>query len=223
MGSQKFAVFYQNDSFGQEGLDAVNAELTKRGLPEAVGVSYEAADTNFASQALKLQTSDADTVVLWAVPKPGGSIIAEMTKIGYAPKLLASAVINDPAIFELAGPGIEGLVIPAWIPAYDDLTNPKIVEYQDFMKKYAPDEQIGGFSLSGYCEAMVMAEGLRRTGPDLTREALLKTMDQMQNYDGSPLPSVSYSPTDHAGVKTAYFQKAEGGQWVSFTDWYSVK
>jgi len=223
LGPKKIAVFYQNDSFGKEGLDAVNAELKKRGLPEAVGVSYEAADTNFAAQALKLQTSGADTVFLWAVPKPGGSVIAEMSKIGFKPKLLASAVINDPAIFQLAGSGIEGLVIPAWIPAYDDLTNPKIVEYQEFMKKYAPNEQIGGFSLSGYCEAMVMAEGLRRAGKNLTRETFLQAMDQMQNYAGSPLPNVSYSPTDHAGVKTAFLQKAQGGKWVSFTDWISVK
>lgn len=223
MGAEKIAVFYQNDAFGQEGLNAVNAELEKRGLPEAIGVSYEAADTNFASQALKLQTSGADTVILWAVPKPGGSIIAEMSKIGFAPKMLASAVINDPAIFELAGEGIEGLVIPAWIPAYDDLSNPKIVEYQEFMKKYAPEEQIGGFSLSGYCEAMVITEGLRRAGRNLTRETFLQTMDQMQNYTDSPLPNVSYSPTDHAGVKTAYLQRAEGGNWVTFTDWITVK
>jgi branched-chain amino acid transport system substrate-binding protein len=223
MGSKKVAVFYQNDSFGKEGLDAVNAELKKRGLSEAVGVSYEAADTNFAAQALKLQTSGADTVILWAVPKPGGSVIAEMSKIGFKPKMLASAVINDPAIFQLAGSGIEGLVIPAWIPAYDDLTNPKIVEYQAVMKKYAPNDQIGGFSLSGYCEAMVIAEGLRRAGKNLTRETFLQAMDQMQNYAGSPLPNVSYSSTDHAGVKTAYLQKAQGGKWVSFTDWVSVK
>jgi ABC-type branched-subunit amino acid transport system substrate-binding protein len=114
-------------------------------------------------------------------------------------------------------------VIPAWIPAYDDLTNPKIVEYQAFMKKYAPNEQIGGFSLSGYCEAMVLAEGLKRAGKNLTRETFLQAMDQMQNYAGSPLPNVSYSPTDHAGVKTAYLQAAKGNQWVSFTDWMTVK
>jgi branched-chain amino acid transport system substrate-binding protein len=223
LASKKSAVFYQNDSFGQEGLDAVNAELKKRNLSPATGVSYEAADTNFAAQALKLQTGGADTVVIWAVPKPGASVIAEMTKIGYQPKLLASAVINDPSIFQLAGPGIEGLAIPAWIPAFDDLTNPKIVEYQAFMKKYAPKEAIGGFSLSGYCEAMVMAEGLRRAGKNLTRESFEQAMDQMQNYTGSPLPNVSYSATDHAGIKTAYLQQAKGGQWVSFGDWLTVK
>jgi branched-chain amino acid transport system substrate-binding protein len=223
LSSKKIAVFYQNDSFGQEGLDAVNAELKKRNLSPATGVSYEAADTNFAAQALKLQTSGADTVVIWAVPKPGASVIAEMTQIGYKPKLLASAVINDPSIFQLAGPGIEGLAIPAWIPAFDDLTNPKIVEYQAFMKKYAPKEALGGFSLSGYCEAMVMAEGLRRAGKNLTRESFEQAMDQMQNYTGSPLPNVSYSATDHAGIKTAYLQQAKGGQWVSFGDWLTVK
>ncbi len=225
MAPKKVAVFYQNDSFGQEGLDTINAELKKAGLAAATAVSYEAADTNFSAQALKLQTSGADVVFIWAVPKPGGSVIAEMGKIGYQPKLLASAVINDPSIFQLAGQPIDGLVIPAWIPAFDDLTNPKIVEYQAFMKKYAPNEALGGFSLSGYVEAMVMAEGLKRTGKNLTRETFEATMDQMQNYTGSPLPNVTYSATDHAGVKTAYLQKADAknAKWVSFGDWLTVK
>ncbi len=221
--AKKVAVFYQNDSFGKEGLDTVSGELKKRGLPEAIGVSYEAADTNFSAQALKLQTSGADAVILYAVPKPGASVIAEMTKLGYQPKLLSSAIINDPALFQLAGPGLEGLVIPAWIPAWDDLTNPKIVEYQAFMKEFAPKEQMGGFSLSGYVEAQVTVEGLKRTGKELTRERFIQTMEQMKDYKDSALPSVSYSPTDHAGVKTAFLQKAQGGKWVSFTDWISYK
>jgi branched-chain amino acid transport system substrate-binding protein len=91
------------------------------------------------------------------------------------------------------------------------------------MKKYAPNEQMGGFSLSGYCEAMVLAEGLKRAGKNLTRETFMQAMDQMHNYTGSPLPNVSYSPTDHAGVKTAYLQKAQGGKWVTFTEWMTVK
>jgi branched-chain amino acid transport system substrate-binding protein len=223
--AKKIAVFYQNDAFGKEGLDAVNAELKKRGLSEATGVSYETADTNFAAQALKLQTSGADAVVLWAVPKPGASVIAEMAKIGYKPNKLASAVLNDPAIFDLAGPGIDGVVIPAWLPAYDDLTNPKIVEWQGLMKKYGPNEEIGGYALSGWTEAQILAEGLKRTGKDLTRDKFEQTMDQMKDYTGSILPSISYTASDHGGTKTAYFQKANAStkKWVSFTDWMNLK
>jgi len=221
--SKKFAVFYQNDAFGKEGLDTINAVLKKAGMSEATAVSYETADTNFASQALKLQTSGADTVILWAVPKPGGSVLAEMDKIGYKPKILSSAVLNDPSIFQLAGPGIEGVVIPAWLPAYDDLTDPKIVAWQADMKKYNPNEQIGGFPLSGWTEAQILAEGLKRAGKDLTRESFLKAMDSMKDYKDSILPTISYSADDHAGTKTGYFQKATGGKWVTFTGWLSVK
>jgi branched-chain amino acid transport system substrate-binding protein len=223
LSAKKFAVFYQNDAFGKEGLDAVQAELKKRGLPAATGVSYETADTNFSAQALKLQTSGADTVILYAVPKPGGSIIAEMGKIGFKPKLLSSNVINDPAIFQLAGPAIEGMLIGAWLPASDDVSNPKIVEYQAFMAKYAPKEQIGGFSLTGYTYAQVMVEALKRAGKELTREGFVQSLDQMQDFTGSPLPSLSYSATDHAGVKAAYFQAAKDGKFVTVTGYIKLK
>ena len=223
LSAKKFAVFYQNDAFGKEGLDAVQAELKKRGLAAATAVSYETADTNFSAQALKLQTSGADTVILYAVPKPGGSIVAEMGKIGYAPKLLSSSVINDPAIFQLAGAAIEGMLIEAYLPAFDDTSNPKIVEYQAFMAKYASKEQIGGFSEAGYTYAQVFIEALKRGGKELTRESFMTNLDQLKDFKGSLLPSLSYSPTDHAGVKAAYFQVAKGGKFVTLTDYITLK
>jgi branched-chain amino acid transport system substrate-binding protein len=223
LSSKKFAVFYQNDAFGKEGLDAVQAELKKRGVAPADAVSYETADTNFSAQALKLQTTGADTVIVYAVPKPGGSVLAEMGKIGFKPKLLSSSVINDPSIFQLAGPTIDGMLIEAYLPAFDDLSNPKIVEYQAFMTKYAPREQLGGFSESGYAYAQVMVEALKRGGKDLTRDSFLTNLDQMKNFTGSVVPSLSYSPTDHAGVKAAYFQAAKGGKFVTVSDYITLK
>ena len=223
LSSKKFAVFYQNDAFGKEGLDAVQAELAKRKLAPATAVSYEVTDTNFSAQALKLQTSGADTVILYAVPKPGGSIVAEMGKIGFSPKLLSSSVINDPSIFQLAGTAIEGMLIEAYLPAFDDLTNPKIVDYQAFMAKYAPKEQIGGFTEAGYGYAQVFIEALKRAGKDLTRDGFITNLDQMKDFTGSVVPSLSYSPTDHAGVKAAYFQSAKSGKFVTLTGYITLK
>ena len=223
LSAKKIAVFYQNDAFGKEGLDAVNAELKKRNMGEASGVSYEPSDTNFSSQALKLQSTGADTVVIYAVPKPGASIIAEMDKIGFKPNLLASSVINDPALFQLAGPGIEGLLLLAWLPAFDDTSNPKIVEYQNFMKKYAPNEQIGGFSETGYTYATIATDALKQAGKDLTREGFLKVLESLQDYKGSLVPSLSYNSTDHSGAKAAYFQQAKGGKFVTISDFMTPK
>ena len=223
LGTKKIAVFYQNDAFGKEGLDAVQAELKKRGLPAAAAVSYETTDTNFSAQALKLQTSGADTVILYAVPKPGGSVIAEMGKIGYAPKLLASSTLNDPSIFQLAGTASNGMLLEAYLPAFDDTSNPKIVEFQAFMAKYAPKEQLGGFAEAGYTYGQVFIEALKRGGKELTREGFMANLDQMKDFTGSLVPSLSYSATDHAGVKAAYFQAAKDGKFVTVTGYITLK
>lgn len=220
---QKFAVFYQNDAFGKEGLDAVNAELKARGLAEAVGVSYEAADTNFSAQALKLQTTGADTVVIWAVPKPAGSIISEMDKIGFKPQLLATSVINDPALFQLAGPGIQGLVLGSWLPDFNDLNNPKIAAYHEFMKQYLPNEPVGGFSLAGVAYSEVLVEGLRRAGQDLTREGLIEALNGMQNFTEGLVPNVSYGPDDHQGAAAIYFMQAKGDKFEKLSDFEELK
>lgn len=225
LGSKKFAVFFQNDAFGKEGLAAVQGELKKKNLAAAAEVSYETTDKDFSAQALKLQASGAEAVILYAVPAPGGGIIKAMTTGGYQPKLLSSSVINDPTIFDLAGPGIDGMLLGAWLPAYDDLSNPKIVEFQNWMKSNAPNEQAAGFAETGYTYATIMTELLKRTGKDLTRERFIQTANALQNYTGSLVPNLSYTPTDHSGVKAMYFQQAKVAdkKFVKITDFIELK
>ena len=45
----------------------------------------------------------------------------------------------------------------------------------------------------------------------------------MKDFKGSVVPSLSYSPTDHAGVKAAYFQAAKSGKFVTITDYITLK
>ncbi len=222
LGSKKFAIISQNDAFGKEGLDSVQAELQRRGLPAATSVTYETTDTNYSAQVLRLQSSGADTVVIWAVPQPGGGIIQEMTRLGFKPKILASAVINDPSIFRLAGPGIEGTYSTGYIPDFKDTSDPKIVEYRNWMGQNLPNEQIGSFTETGYMYGQIMTELLNRTGRDLTRENFVRTAEALQNYTGSLLPSLSFSPTDHQGAKQCYISQAKGGEFVKISDYLSL-
>jgi ABC-type branched-subunit amino acid transport system substrate-binding protein len=53
-------------------------------------------------------------------------------------------------------------------------------------------------SLESYIAAKVLVEGLRRAGPQPTREKLLAALDTVSNYDvGGYL--VSFSPSNHNG------------------------
>ena len=83
--------------------------------------------------------------------------------------------------------------------------------------------QIGGFTESGYAYGQVFIEALKRGGKELTREGFMANLDQMSNFTGSLVPSLSYSPTDHAGVKAAYFQSAKDGKFVNVTGFITLK
>src|SRR5437773_1266287 len=236
INGRKIRFIYENDSYQPAKTVAAVKKLVEEdkvfALCGGLGTAHNAAVMDYlvSNNVPHVWPATGTTALavplkknIYAVPNPGGSIIAEMGKIGYAPKLLSSSVINDPSIFQLAGTAINGMLIEAYLPAFDDTSNPKIVEYQAFMAKYAPKEQIGGFTESGYTYGQVFIEALKRAGKELTRESFMTNLDQMKDFTGSLVPSLSYSPTDHAGVKAAYFRAAKDGKFVTVTGFITLK
>ncbi len=208
LGATILAVFFQDNAAGREGRGALQAELRRRGLGTATDLPYAATDRNYSAQALRLQAGNIDTVIMYAIPQAGGAIIQELAKIGANPRLLASSLIDDPALFELVGPGIDGLILGAWLTDYNDKTNPQGSEFRAWLQANLPNERPGAFAATGYAYATIMAELLRRTGRDLTRDRFLETANALQNYTGSLVPRLSYTPDDHRGVKALSFQQA---------------
>jgi ABC-type branched-subunit amino acid transport system substrate-binding protein len=225
--TQKIGVFYQDDAFGKEGLEAIKAAAKAKGKDVVAEVSYQATDKDYSSSALKLQNSGADTVIFWSVPGPTGLILQEIDRIGYKPTLALSAVANDPTLFKLSANTISNAWITAWLPDVTDPTNndPKVVAYRDFMKKYAPNETIGGFSVTGYTYGQLMTEALKRAGKDLTREKLIAAMETFNNWNDSMGYNVTYTATNHQGQNAVYFQQADAkqGRFVKKSDFVEYK
>jgi branched-chain amino acid transport system substrate-binding protein len=208
LGARKPAVFYGDDPASREGLDAVQAELARRGLKAAIAIAYTLTDRNYSAQGLRLQASGADAIILYAVPQAGSGIIQELAKVGVKAKLLASSLIAAPSLFELAGPGIEGLILTSWLADLTDTGNTKVNEFHAWMRANLPNDPIDEFAAAGYAYATLMAELLRRTGADLTRERLLATANALQGYTGSLVHSISYTPDDHRGCTTLALHQA---------------
>jgi len=222
--AKKVAVFYQNDPFGKEGLESIKAELKAKGQAEPTGVSYEPTDKDFSSQALKLQGTGADTLILWSLPGPTSGLLKEIEKLGWKPTTLMSAVNNDPSIFATAGTAIDGVWTASWLPDYTKTTDPKVAAYLDFMKKYAPNETVGGFSVSGTAEAQLMVEALKRAGKNLTRESFVSALESMKDWNEGLAFKVSYSATNHQGQNAVYLQQAslKDKVFVTKTDFFQV-
>ena len=84
------------------------------------------------------------------------------------------------------------------VPSYFKRSVAVVKEYQAATEAAFGTKDFSYTSLESYIAAKVLVEGLRRAGPNPTREKLLTALDSISNYDvGGYL--VSFSPTNHNG------------------------
>jgi branched-chain amino acid transport system substrate-binding protein len=58
-----------------------------------------------------------------------------------------------------------------------------VLEYKNALEKYFPGEAPSYVSLEGYISANVLIQALKRVGPQIDTEALIDTLENMQNLD----------------------------------------
>jgi ABC-type branched-subunit amino acid transport system substrate-binding protein len=217
--AEKVGLFFQDDSFGREGQEGVSLGLgdAQKGL--AVAVPYGRNDEDFSTHAQKFKDAEVDAVVLWSTPSKAGALIEEFKKLEFQPKLLASQVLADPVMFDLAGDAWEGAVVATGVPDPNS-DEPGVVRAREIMGKYAPETPVGTYALMGMSWADVLAEGIRQAGPDLTRVRLIYTLERLEsNGDNILGKAIQFSPENHHGFNAVRLLKAEGDKYVYLTDW----
>jgi branched-chain amino acid transport system substrate-binding protein len=214
---KKAAVFYQNDPFGKEGFESIEATLKERNQPAPSSVSYETADKDFSSQALRLKESGADTLLMWSTPNPTAALLKEIEKLGWKPQIMMSVTNYDPVLFDLAGTALEGAWTAGWLPDPDS-DDPKVAQYREFMKKYMPGETIGAFTMVGVAQAQIMVEALKRSGRNLTRDGLIAALETFKDWNEGLPYKINYSPTNRQGQNALYIYQASGKKWLKKAD-----
>jgi len=227
LGSEKIAVFYQNDDYGKPGLaGAEKAIKATPGKARLVGaVPYELPERALGTHALKLKESGADTVILNPTPLHGSLIIKEMAKVGFRPKLLAVFPFKDPVMFKLLGELMEGVYVT--FPGMTGVpgSSPTVDRVVDILLKHDPKlKGKEATALDGAMGMMHLVEGMRNAGPNLTREGLVQGMEKIKDWKpegiGAPL---TYTPDRHHGNNALLMGQARGGRDVPLTDWTFFK
>lgn len=213
--AKKIGVFYQDDDFGKEGLDAITARAKQDGASVVDAESYELTDADLSPQALKLRQAGVDAVIMFAVPTPAITFMTTMPKVGLKAKLLSSDTALDPSIVKAAGPAAEG----AYFDAYADLPDaktPGAALYRGVVTKYGDPVTTpvdSTFTAVGVLAAEVFVEGLRRAGKNLTREGFIKALETFRNYHPAG-SNITYTATDHSGIRGSYMVEVQQGKLV---------
>jgi branched-chain amino acid transport system substrate-binding protein len=217
----KIGVIYQNDDYGQDYLDGLtkglgsnSAEMIVDKEPNDVGAP------DLSSQILKLKNSGADTLFVFETPSPAIKAIVATSQAGWHPTIFLNSVSAPVPYVQAAqkaagdSAAVNGIISVIYLKDSVDpaqANDPGIQLYKQIMGKYYPDGKIeDAFNVYGMSTAYTLLDVLKKAGPNLTRQAVL---DQLSNLNESDNPFLYQgivarnTPSDHYTITQEYLAK----------------
>ncbi|ODS69509.1 MAG: ABC transporter substrate-binding protein [Acidovorax sp. SCN 68-22] len=202
LGMNRIAVMYQDDGFGQSGLDGVQAALDRRKLKLVALASYPRNTDDVGAAVKTIAAASPHAVIMIAVNKPAAAFVKQYREAGGGAQLYNISVVNPAEIVRLAGlANAHGLGISQVVPYPYQPKLPVVREYQQLLAKYAPGAEVNYTSFEEFLGAKVLVEALRRAGPAPTREGVVKALESLQKFDLGGLV-VSYGPNNRIGSRS---------------------
>ncbi|MGO4871948.1 MAG: ABC transporter substrate-binding protein [Roseiarcus sp.] len=197
-------VFAQQDSYGDSGYAGVAKAV--RSLPgdnpDIVRIGYKrnTVDVQDAVNQLRAYKGQIKAVVMVAAYRAAAKFI-EKTRDLY-PSLIYTNVsfVGSTALSDeltLLGPRYaNGVIVTQVVPAINSYSS-IILKYKAALDKYFPGEAPDYVSLEGYIDASILAEAVKRVGPQINTEKLVDELERMRDYDMGLGTQLSFSPDDH--------------------------
>ncbi|HEX7637725.1 MAG TPA: ABC transporter substrate-binding protein [Burkholderiaceae bacterium] len=180
----RIGVVYENDSFGANGLAAVETALRTRNLKPVGAVAYDKqADRYVASvrkAALALRDSHPQAIIMVAVGQPFTEFVRSMRQVAPSVQLYGISVVDPNILVRELGSMATAIGFSQVFPyPYSDATQLSR-EYRHALKTCTVAHATPSYpSLEGYVDGRVTIEAIRRAGATPTRRSIRAELERM--------------------------------------------
>lgn len=219
-GAKKVCTIYQDDEFGLEVQRGAEAGLKTAGMELAEKTSFKRGATDFSSQVAKMKAANCDLVVLGTIIRETIGTVGESRKTGFSPTFLGTSAAYTDLIHKLGGKPMDGIYATHTVqnPYLDEASQPLRFWANKYKTKFNEDPTV--FSAYGYSIIDAFAKAAQKTGPNLTTDSFIKTMDSMTiEPDIFGAPKVSFSATKRLGSDLSRLSQIKDGKWVVISDY----
>jgi branched-chain amino acid transport system substrate-binding protein len=204
---KEIVVFAQQDSYGDSGYAGVQKAV--RSLPgdnpDIVRLNYKrnTIDVQGAVDWLRAYKGSPIKAVVMIASYRAAAKFIEKTRDLY-PSMIYTNVsfVGSTALADelmLLGPRYaSGVIVTQVVPAINSYAT-IVLKYKEALAKYFPGESPDYVSFEGYIDASILAEAVKRVGPDINTEKLVEELERMHDFDLGLGAPITFSPNDHQG------------------------
>lgn len=204
MNPNRIAVFYQNDSYGRDGLSGVANAIAQYGVsPGAlISASYQrnTAQVVDAIATLRPHIPELEGVIIIGTYLASARFINLMRVNGYSGQFANVSFVGAAALAEELKSTDDrkgaGVIVSQVVPLYDAHAT-GVLRYRNAMAKHFPNEPLDFVSLEGFVVAQLFCHALEKAGRHFTTESLIATLESLHDLDlgiGKPL---GFHESDH--------------------------
>ncbi|MCP5268680.1 MAG: ABC transporter substrate-binding protein [Zoogloeaceae bacterium] len=200
IGYSRFAVFYQDDPFGQDGLASAEASIKKANGQLLAKAGYKKNTVEVEAAVKAIKEANPQAVIMVSNTAASAEFVKQSRAIGNLAQFVAVSVTDGPQVAaKISNEVAKGLAITQVVPDPNSRAVPLIREIQENFAKFKPkDVTLNHTLIEGYLGAKILGEGLRRAGPNPTRQKLRDTLESIKDYDVGG-QYIGFSSTNHVG------------------------
>ena len=199
-GAKKIGVVFEGTSTAGDAKNAFKAKAKEAGLNVIFEQPIAQNQSTCANEVSNLQAHGVELVVMLNGPLGGICMLRDARALGYKPTWTGvSPSWGFNVVAEASGGGADGIRMLRATPTGE---SPEGRHFSELMRQAAPNSgaENDDLLLIFYAVLRSVIEGLRRAGPDLTRESLVQTWEtKMNGYESGYLPPPTFGRGNRSG------------------------
>ena len=175
-------------------------------------------------QITELKSKGADFVLGFNVPSYTALSQLTALRLQYKPQWFYSNVGSDltlvGALLNNFSKGavtngnslLDGIYTTKYLPTVEEPTNPWTQLFTKVWDEHGTDGKMSNFRLYGMSQAYTLVSALQAAGKDLTREGVIKAIEEKgASFEGPWLAPMEYSKDSHRGISGVSIVQVKGG------------
>jgi len=197
------AVIYPAGVPYEELATAVQTQAEASGMDHISTVAYRHAEFDAVETVRELHEAAVQALFFFGTGEELKLLTTEAQRVGWAPFLYIPGALASKSMFDLPD-SFAGRVFLAYPSVPGDHTPKGINEFQQFHEAHQIDYLHSTAQISAYTAAMILAEGLKRAGRDLSRDRLVQELERLSEFQSGLMPAISYNHTRRVGALGGY-------------------